>query len=92
MKSHEQIGGESQERENVHIRFEAAFKLLREGTVGQAYWQLRALFAKPDAMAILTEEEREALEEARQILEESSEIKVLNVIAEVAGKEEKQWL
>jgi hypothetical protein len=92
MNSHEEIRSESREREDVHIRFEAAFKALREGTVGQAYWQLRALFAKPDAMATLTENERNALQEARQILEESSEIKVLNVIAEVAGKQEKQWL
>jgi hypothetical protein len=92
MKSHEQIGSENQERKNVHVRFEAAFKELREGAVGQAYWQLRALFAEPDAMATLTEDEKRALEEARQMLEESPEIKVLHVLAAVAGKQEKQWL
>ena len=91
MKSHEQMGADSPERENVHIRFEAAFKGLREGTVGQAYWQLRALFAEPAAMATLTEGERKALGDARQILEESPEIKVLNVIAAVADREEQQW-
>jgi hypothetical protein len=73
------------------MRLEATFKALREGATGQAYWQLRVIFTKPDAMVTLTEEERRALEEARQILEESSEIKVLNVIAKAAGKEEKQW-
>ena len=82
------MGGE---REDIRRRFEAAFKTLREGTVGQAYWQLRALYGKPDAMESLTGEERKALEEARHILEESPEIKVLNVIADAAGKEEKQW-
>jgi hypothetical protein len=91
MNSQETMGREGEDREEVHVRLEAAFRALREGPAGQAYWQLRSLFAKPEAMATLTRDERLALEEARQILEESSDIRVLNVIAKAAGKEERQW-
>jgi len=82
---------EKGERDEAHVRIAEAFSQLRQGPTGQAYWQLRTTLAKPEVSALLSLDERTAVEEARRVLEESPELRALKLLAEAAGKEEQQW-
>jgi len=73
------------------LRIEEVFSQLRSGPVGQAYWQIRAMLAQTEIVSALSERQRTAIEEARLILEDSSELKVIRLLADIAGKDVPQW-
>ncbi len=83
--------GNNQERSEVETRIKDAAAELRGGTTGKSYWQFRAILSKPEVLAALSKEEREALQEAADILERSPEIQAYNKISKLAGREEKNW-
>lgn len=82
----------SGERNEGHVRIEEAWSLMRNGPTAQAYWQLRAILTDSEALAGFSNGDREKIEEASRLLDESAEVRALKLIAVAAGKSETQWL